>query len=70
MGEPAFCLREIKGANQLRSNPTADRCLYFRYMDSTIPLFVKSETSIFKHRVVFSGGNSPVCVKPRIRVFS
>ena len=70
MGKPAFCLREIKGANQLRGNRAADRCLYFRYMDSTIPVFGKSDTSIVKHRVIFSGCNNPVVVKPRIWIFS
>ena len=37
MRNPAFCMCENKGADQLRSNCAADQRLYFRYMDSTIP---------------------------------
>ena len=43
---------ENKGADQLYSNCTADQCLCFRYMDSTIrymdstiPLLLKSKIS-------------------------
>ena len=36
--KPAFCIWENKGAEQLRSNSAADQRLFFRYMDSTIPL--------------------------------
>ena len=42
-----FCLCENKGADQLRSNCEADQHLCFRYMDSTIPLLLKSEISSF-----------------------
>ena len=42
-----FCLCENKGADQLHSNCEADQRLYFRYMDSTIPL-LKSEISSYK----------------------
>ena len=60
MRKPAFCMCENKGADQLRDNPAAavtgnraaDQCLYFRYIDCTIPLLPKSETS------------SLVCVRP------
>ena len=43
MRKPAFCICENKDAYQLRSNCAADPRLYFRYMDSTIPLLSKSE---------------------------
>ena len=45
-----FCPCENKGADQLRSNCTADQHLCFGYTDSTIPLFLKSDR--------------PVCVRP------
>ena len=41
------CQCENKSADQLRSNCEADQCLCFRYMDSTISLFLKSEISSF-----------------------
>ena len=34
-----------KGAGELCDNHTADQYLCFRYLDSTIPLFPKSEVS-------------------------
>ena len=43
--KPAFGICENKGAAQLRGNREADQRLYFRYTDSTIPLFPKSEIS-------------------------
>ena len=46
-GKQGFCLYENKGADQLCSNCTADQRLCFRYLDSTIPLFLKSEISSF-----------------------
>ena len=42
-----YCLCENKGADQLRSNCEADQRLCFRYLDSTIPLLLKSEISSF-----------------------
>ena len=45
MRKPAFYICEIKDADQLRSNCEADQRLCFRYSDSTIPLFPKSEIS-------------------------
>ena len=39
----AFCICEIKGADQLRDNREADQRLCFRYTDSTTPLLAKSE---------------------------
>ena len=38
MRKPAFCIRETKGADQLRGNREADQRLCIRYIDSTIPL--------------------------------
>ena len=43
--KPAFCICENKDADQLRGNREADQRLCFRYTDSTIPLFPKSEIS-------------------------
>ena len=48
MRKPAFSNCENKGADQLRGNRTADQCLCFRYVDSTIPLLPKSETLSLK----------------------
>ena len=41
--KPAFCLCENKAVDQLCGNRTADQCLSFRHIDSTIPLLTKSE---------------------------
>ena len=38
MRKPAFCTCENKDADQLRGNREADQRLYFRYIDSTLPL--------------------------------
>ena len=43
MRKPTFCICENKDADQLRGNREADQRLCFRYIDSTIPLFPKSE---------------------------
>ena len=45
MRKPAFCIRENKGADQLRGNREADQRNCFRYTDSTIPLLPKYEIS-------------------------
>ena len=45
--KPAFCICKNKDADQLRGNREADQCLYFRNMDSTVPLLSKSEISSF-----------------------
>ena len=47
MRKPTICIYENKDANQLRGNREADHRLCFRYMDSTIPLLLKSEISSF-----------------------
>ena len=46
MRKPTFCVCENKDADQLRGDREADQRLYFRYIDSTIPLLSKSD--IFK----------------------
>ena len=45
MRKPAFCICENKDADQLLGIREADQRLCFRYMDSTIPLLSKSESS-------------------------
>ena len=42
MKNPAFCLCESKGADQLCGNLAADQHLRFCYIGSTIPLLSKS----------------------------
>ena len=48
MRKPAFCICENKDADQLRGNREVDQRLCFRYTDSTIRLFSKSEISSFQ----------------------
>ena len=45
MRKPTFCICENKDADQLRGHRKADQRLCFPYIDSTIPLFSKSEIS-------------------------
>ena len=47
MRKQDFCLGENKGADQLCSKCKYDQRLCFHYMDSTIPLLLKSKTSCF-----------------------
>ena len=47
MGKYTICIGENKGADQLRSNCEADQRHCFHYLDSTIPLLLKSEISSF-----------------------
>ena len=42
MRKPDLCICENKGADQLRSDCTADQRLCFYYIDSTFPLLPKS----------------------------
>ena len=52
-----YCLYENKGAVQLRSNCEADQHLCFRYMDSTIPVLLKSDfTSVLAASVTVQTG--------------
>ena len=46
MGKPRICIGENKGADQLHCE--ADQRLCLRYMDSTIPLLLKSKMSSFQ----------------------
>ena len=61
MRKPAFCIYEIKGADQLRGNREADQCLCFHYTESTIPLLPKSKIQASSHLLLLY---SPVCVEP------
>ena len=45
MRKPSFCICKNKDADQLHGVREADQRLCFRYIDSTIPLFPKSEIS-------------------------
>ena len=45
MTKPEFCLCQNKGTDQHHSHCEADQRLCFRYMDTTIPLLPKSESS-------------------------
>ena len=47
MRKPTICICENKDADQLRGNRKADhdQRLCFRYLDSTIPLLLKSKIS-------------------------
>ena len=45
MRKPDFHICQNIGADQLRSDCTADQCLCFHYIDRTIPLLPKSEIS-------------------------
>ena len=48
MRKTTFHICEIKDADQLRGDREADQRLWFRYIDSTIPLLSKSESSGLK----------------------
>ena len=45
--KPAFCIYENEDADELCGDREADQRLFFRYMDSTIPLLTKCEISSF-----------------------
>ena len=47
MGKPTICMGKNKGADQLRSNCEVDQHLCFRYLDTTVPLLLKSEISSY-----------------------
>ena len=48
MRKPSFSICEKKDKDQLRGNREADQHLCFSYIDSTIPLFSRSEIPSFK----------------------
>ena len=45
MRKPAFCIWKNNGAVQLGGDSAADQRLCFCYIDSTIPLLLKTEIS-------------------------
>ena len=45
MRKPVYCKFENKGVEHLYCNHAADQPLYFRYIDSTIPLLLQSQIS-------------------------
>ena len=45
MRNPTFCICENKGADQLRSNCAADQCLYFCFINSSMPVLSKFKIS-------------------------
>ena len=61
MGKPTICIGENKRADQLRSNCEADQRLCFRYMDSTIPLYLNPK---FQASSTFLCLYRSVCVGP------
>ena len=62
MRKPAFCICENKDADQFQGDCEADQLLCFRYTDSTIPLFSKSETLGLKpFSVAVKPGLCPAC---------
>ena len=61
MRKPTFCLCENKDADQLRGNREADQRLCFRFIDSTIPLFLNPKFQASSHLLYM---HSLVCVGP------
>ena len=56
MRKPAFCICENKDVDQLRGDREADQRLCFRYIDSTLPLLPKIQSS--KTLAIFCGGTA------------
>ena len=70
MRKPTICICENKDADQLRSNCEADQRLCFRYMDSTLPLLLKSEISSFQPASVTVQPNlCRTCLETTLLVF-
>ena len=70
MRKPTICIGENKGADQLRSDCDADQGLCFRHSDSTIPLLLKSEISIFYlFSVLVQVGLCQTCSETTLLVF-
>ena len=60
--KPDFCLRENKGADQLRSKCEADQCLCFRYADNLQFLYILNPNfPVFSHLLCL---HSSGCVRP------
>ena len=71
MSKPTFCICENKDADQLRGNREADQRLYFRYIDSTIPILSKSESSSLQpSSVAVQPGLCQTLSETRMLVFS
>ena len=70
MGKPTICIGKTKDADQLHGNREADQCLCFRYLDSTIPLLLKSEISSFQlFSVLVQAGLHRNCSETTFLVF-
>ena len=71
MRKSTFCICENKDADQLRGNREADQRICFRYIDCTIPLLSKSETSGLKaSSVAVQPGLCRTRLETRMLVFS
>ena len=70
MRKPTICICENKDADQLRGNREADQRLCFHYMDSTIPLLLKSEiASFYPASVTVQAGLCRTCSDTTLLVF-
>ena len=70
MRKPTICLSENKDTDQLRGNREADQRLCFHYLDSTIPLLLKSEISSFQlFSVTVQPGLCQTCSETTLLVF-
>ena len=49
MRKPAFCIDKNKGVDQLHGNDAADKCLCFRYIDSTIHFILSPKSHASYH---------------------
>ena len=71
MRNPTFCICENKDADQLRGYREADQRLCFHYIDSTIPLFSKSEiSSLLPSFLAVQPGLCRTRLETRMLVFS
>ena len=61
MRKPTFCINKNKGADQLCSNFEADKCLCFRFMDSTILFILNPKFPASRHLLCWY---SSACVVP------
>ena len=70
MRKPTICIGENKDADQLRSYCEADQRLYFRYLDSTIPLLLNSKiSSFYPASVAIQAGLCQTCSETTLLVF-
>ena len=69
--KPAFRICENKDADQLRGNREADQRLFFRYIDSTIPLLSEFEIlNLWPSSVAEQPGLCRTRLETRTLVFS